>query len=680
MTQKKPLNDDFYKALNLAGKQNAYEMLLYAPESYVDFRQTVDTERSIPVLKKVVINVIVEKKLTKIQSCDTVKQRRWYADLFTPKPIYIMQVRSKERVFTLTMVTREMFTDYRVGAEIYIGGTIIIDKGDLFIHNPETADERWMGKVMPVYPHLKGVVNGRRKIVLRKDEVRTAISYMAKLNKFKTKLIESITAQLGQYSLPEEFMLDLLYSLHLPGDIDDVKSIQEWIDDLGIRKLLSAENRVRGDVPKSSIQLDGLIIKNTVAEVPFTMSDSQIKAIVDTLRDLRSLKPLRRIASGDVGSGKSIVQFVLAAIVQKCGYRVAIMTPNGILAKQLIREFQATYPTIPVLYLGSGAAPKTVPEDNPVLIGTTSVIHFVVKHDYQLDLISIDEQQKVGVDQKEAVLAEHTNLLECTATPIPKSMALTLFADTAVSQIYPHTQKQIKSAVVGPDQRQQMFSLIKQQVGAGHKVCIVFAKIEPKPLEDNDEEADQTRKALRHARELWEKHFPGQVVELHGGLKEKEKEQAFNRLLNDEAKIVLATTILEIGANIPNLRVMVVHDPDMYGASQLHQLRGRLVRAGEGVAHFMMYLDRTISRKAKLRLETVCSTLDGFELAHKDLEQRGFGDVVGGGTRQHGKTYGLFINRDISPKSLVPYLNALSQTGSFQAALDRERPVFSLPE
>tara|TARA_R110002095_G_scaffold37717_1_gene35172 strand:+ start:1166 stop:2416 length:1251 start_codon:yes stop_codon:yes gene_type:complete len=410
------------------------------------------------------------------------------------------------------------------------------------------------------------------------------------------------------------------------------------------------------------------------------MTESQRLAINNSIDDLRSTKPMRRIISGDVGSGKSVVQYCCAAATQMSGYQAAVMTPNGQLARQLFNQFKEYYPDVPVHYLGGLTGRKSVDlSSKPVLIGTTAVMHFVERNNVELDLIMLDEQQKAGQEQKDSLLAPHTNFMELSATPIPKSMALLLFANTSVSQIFPHCTKDIRSLIVNTSKKADMFRKVRSVIAGGGKASIVFSKIEADTVDDGEDDTAEERaprKALMEAKDQWEALFPGRVAVLHGRLKEKERITELERFERGEADVLLTTTVIEIGINIPRLELMVVHNPEALGASQLHQLRGRLTRHGEATGWFFMYVENALPKSTIKRLVSVRETNDGFELANKDLELRGFGDVIGGGTRQHGRTIGLFRNRDINPKSLEPYLQSLARTGGFAEALERVKPDF----
>ena len=665
-----------------AGLSSVYELLLFSPSGYIDFTKVLTMARSFPLGKRAVIEVKVKQPLDKSPAhIEPVESR--FSDKRMRRPAHQMIVGDEQRSIWLYFgkrITKGGFVDLAEGDVFYVAGLLEMKDGDYFIFNPEFAPDRWLGRIMPVYPHLKSLQD-RRRLLLHKDQVREEVEKLLKTDLASDRLSALVEKRLGERPLPKSFIKQLTRALHHPPSITEIAEIKGWIDDLGIRALLAEDKTPCVDNPRSALAIPPSIVDDVLSAIPFKLSDSQRIAINDTLADLATSRPSRRLISGDVGSGKSIIQFACAAAAQLSGYQVAIMTPNGQLSRQLFRVFQSFYPRVPAHYLGAGSGRHQIDlEKKPILIGTTSVMHFVARSGIELDLAMLDEQQKAGQEQKDALLAPHTNFIELTATPIPKSMALLLFANTAVSQIYQHCNKDIRTFIVNTSHRKQMFAALNDVILKGGKACVVYTKIEEDIEEEGDDNFDQDdrqpRKALEGAFDQWNARFPGKVSVLHGRMKEKDKIAALEQFENGGPGILLTTTVIEIGIDIKGLQLMVINNPEVFGASQLHQLRGRLVRDGGATGWFFMYVENAIPQRTMKRLVSVRETNDGFALANSDLELRGFGDVIGG-PRQHGKTIGLFRNRDINPKSLQPYLESLARTGGFDEALERAQPEFN---
>jgi ATP-dependent DNA helicase RecG len=273
----------------------------------------------------------------------------------------------------------------------------------------------------------------------------------------------------------------------------------------------------------------------------------------------------------------------------------------------------------------------------------------VEKHPgFSLNLLCIDEQQKIGLNQKKRVTSLTTNLLESTATCIPRSMGNILFTGKKVSRISAHVKKDIKSHVTSYEDREKMFHLLRSVINDGGKVAIIYPEIKAKK-----------RTALLESEKYWHKHYPDQYSILYGGMKPEVKKAAIKDVLSGKYPLLLATSIIEIGLDVPDLRMMIVVDADEYGASTLHQMRGRLGRNGGG-GIFFMYTSKHVTKESNFksyeRLQLVKKYNDGFIIAEKDMESRGVGDIIGDGDRQSGKTLGVFIGLPIEAERLSKHL------------------------
>lgn len=276
------------------------------------------------------------------------------------------------------------------------------------------------------------------------------------------------------------------------------------------------------------------------------------------------------------------------------------------------------------------------------------------------DLLIVDEQQKSSREQREILLGKHTNFLEATATAIPRTMGLVAHGSLNISIIKESpVKKEIISKIIFEKEKRDIFAQIKAQLALGNRCAVVLPAVEAKLTGSPELDAENERKSVVSAVDIWEKSFQGQVIGLHGRMKESEKISLLDQVRQGVYSVVLATSLIEIGVTIPNLTLILVIHPEKYGASSLHQLRGRLVRNG-GKGAFYLLAEDDVSEKTMERLKAVCAIKDGFELATADFEQRGFGDLGSDGTEQSGQPICLFKNIRILPSDVqrvVSYLH-----------------------
>ncbi|MBK9156117.1 MAG: ATP-dependent DNA helicase RecG [Chloracidobacterium sp.] len=372
----------------------------------------------------------------------------------------------------------------------------------------------------------------------------------------------------------------------------------------------------------------------------FELTEAQNRVLRQILADMRSGEPMNRLLQGDVGSGKTIVAFVAMLAAMDNGYQAALMAPTEILAEQHARNAgvffeRAGYRS--VLLTGSlkARAKRSVLADiesgeAAAVIGTHAIIQESVKFD-RLGLAVIDEQHRFGVLQRSMLreMGYNPEILVMTATPIPRSLAMTVYGDLDVSVIdeLPPGRTPIKTVVVGEDRRAGVYKGIERELAAGRQAYVVY------PLIEESEKVD-LKAATKMFVELRDRVFPKRSVGLiHGRLKADEKEKIMRRFVSGELDILVSTTVIEVGVDVPNATLMVIEHAELFGLSQLHQLRGRVGRGAEQSFCVLLTGDKKTA-VAKERLGIMEETNDGFRIAEKDLEIRGPGEVLG--TRQWG--------------------------------------------
>lgn len=375
--------------------------------------------------------------------------------------------------------------------------------------------------------------------------------------------------------------------------------------------------------------------------LPFELTDAQKRVVKEIYQDFRSGKQMNRLVQGDVGSGKTMVAFLSMLIAISNGTQCAFMAPTEILAEQHYRGLKeyADLLGMPIMRLTGSSKKKQRTEiderlqsgELPIIVGTHALIEDKVRFQ-NLGLAVIDEQHRFGVAQRAKLWKKgqkaYPHVLVMTATPIPRTLAMTLYGDLDISVIdeLPAGRKPIKTYHMRDNHRLKMFQFIQDEVQKGRQVYIVYPLIE--------ESATLDYKDLMDGYESISRRFPQyQLSIVHGRMKGEDKDWEMNRFVNGETKIMVATTVIEVGVNVPNASIMVIENAERFGLSQLHQLRGRVGR-GADQSYCVLMTGNKLTSEAKMRVQTMVDTTDGFKIAEVDLKLRGPGDLMG--TQQSG--------------------------------------------
>lgn len=494
------------------------------------------------------------------------------------------------------------------------------------------TDQPASGKVLPIYHLTSGITNLRLAKLIK-------IAWQNTSKQFKDLLPPAIHNAFKLPSLPEA-----LESLHFPKRSEDVRRAQFRIaiDDVLPQQLAAQiKQRALDSSAAPAIPTDIEFIKQVLAEFPFQLTNSQKRATWDILQDLAAGKPMNRLLEGDVGSGKTIVALLAALATSQAGFQTVILAPTEILAKQHYETFQKfTDPAwgaqVALLTSGfaqSGEGKLTKAQlteqltDNRIniLIGTHAVLneHFNMP---KLGLIIIDEQHRFGVGQRAFLTKQHQgdlvpHLLSMSATPIPRTLALSLFGNLAISQLktLPSNRQPIITKLLTERERRTAYQKIISEVAAGRQAFVITPKVE---------ETNSDTKSVKAEFNRLQKLFPKLRLGLvYGGLKTADKDTVMGKFAAGQLDILVATTVIEIGIDIPNATVMLIEGAENFGLAQLHQLRGRV---GRGNQQSYCYLFTTDDQHLDTgRLKIFEQTTDGFLLAEHDLAQRGFGDLFG---------------------------------------------------
>src|SRR6266542_2043652 len=497
-----------------------------------------------------------------------------------------------------------------------------------------------VGHRVPVYRKLVDFQSKRLREIIH--AVLSSIS--------DTALVETLPSELRQ----RRRLIDraqALRNIHFPGEDVALEKYQQarspahirlifedffW---LGLCLLLKRSERIK-ERKGALIKIDAAMKERIAAILPFKLTEAQRRVVKEIFKDLKSDAPMNRLLQGDVGSGKTIVALIAMLTAMENGYQTALMVPTEILAEQHSRNLKRLLAKTPYrleLLTGStrGAEKRKLQSalatgEIHACIGTHALIQEAVSFS-RLGLIVIEEQHRFGVVQRAELRGRGFNpdVLVMTATPIPRSLAMTVYGDLDVSVIneMPPGRTPIETSVFGEDQRQEVKRLITREVRAGRQVYVVY------PLVEESEKID-LKDATRRYEYLRDTVFPKFSVGLvHGRMKAAEKEEVMKRFVSGEIQILVSTTVIEEGVDVPNASVMIVEHAERFGLSQLHQLRGRVGRGAESSYCVLLTSDRKTS-VAKERLGIVARTSDGFVIAEKDLEIRGPGELLG--TRQSG--------------------------------------------
>jgi ATP-dependent DNA helicase RecG len=547
------------------------------------------------------------------------------------------------------------------GDEIVVRGTVKSDRHG-FALSPiewERADnpEIVQGRLIPIYPLTKGLAQKRlRGWTHRALQLATPsiVDWMGE--------IRSVTNRV----LPAEALLPLdqaYEQLHYP---DSLESLEQARNRLAFEMYLLLqigliEQKAQAKAQRGvALPADGELNNLFRSTLPFQLTSAQDRALSQILGDLRTGVPMTRLLQGDVGTGKTVVAALAALATFANGYQTAVMAPTEILAEQHFRSFESAFAGLPDnqrprIALLTGSTKKKARTEIAAglasgaisaLIGTHAIIEDHVQFE-KLGLVVIDEQHRFGVHQRGLLLQKADgwtpHVLSMTATPIPKTLNHVVHGDLDVSIIdqKPPGRVEIETRLYGPPDRRDAYRLVRQEIEAGHQVFVICPLVEEAEAEDPElappTELVRSRRdakaAVNEAERLQADVFPDlRITVLHGQMPSKKKDEVMTAFRNHEFDILVATSVIEVGIDVPNATIVMIEGADRFGLSQLHQLRGRVGR-GSAKSYCLLLAEET-SAVADERLQAMVSTTDGFVLAQKDLELRGPGDFIG--TRQSG--------------------------------------------
>lgn len=546
---------------------------------------------------------------------------------------------------------------------VYLYGQVRHFNNSLWLQNIERIPPSWVGRLRPQYPGKTRVITPetvRQRVFshLKASVAHTAHWLAHELSSFGSPEALAELANNEGWSLS-----DLLTKAHLPANPETGRKAQEGVEilaGLGIIQKAMASQRETIDKP-----LSVGVWEERAEDLPFSLTEEQRSVIAEIVDDLAAPATMHNLLVGDVGTGKTAVYAHACAACLDGGGRVAILLPSMPLAAQVAKDFQAWWPDLK-LQLVTGETDSLDP-DCPLIIGTTAILFRMTE---EPDLLVVDEQQKFSREQREQLVGKGTNLLEVSATCIPRSQALVRYGVVKMLKLTKcHVKKKIHTRIWTQDCRAGLFENVKHTVDQGKQVLVIYPRREAGKKEGQGEDKHTVEEAFKS----WSKLFPGRVRFSHGGLSDEAKQLALQDMLDDKADILIATTVVEVGINLPKLYRGVIVHPDRLGLSTLHQLRGRIARAG-GCGWCDLYMPTPIKPDTMKRLEILTKTEDGFKIAEQDMRLRGIGDLGQTSDKQTGADDTFLFGRPVKMETLDLILSRFrSATGPMNTSIPRKK-------
>lgn len=574
--------------------------------------------------------------------------------------------------------------------EIFLAGTIEFSFGSIQMANPayelakeDDSDTTHVGRIVPIYPETAGLTSKWLR-----TKIKPLMKYMYSI---KDYLPETVKREEGLIDLPAA-----IRQLHFPENSLQLKKAMERLDFDEMFLLQTTVLNARKNLAKEqaiAVPYDEELIKKFIQSLSFELTTAQRKAAWDIIQDTAKNEPMNRLLQGDVGSGKTVVAAMTMANVASSGSQVVLLCPTEILAKQHFAKISELLKPLELdCALLTGSTPKDERAELLIKIreGETKVIigtHAVLEKDvefWRLALAIVDEQHRFGVGQRAALKKESLStktlphFLSMTATPIPRTLTLTLFGDLDLSIIYemPKGRQKVITRIVPTEKRADSYSFIRKEIESGRQAFVVCPLVE--------EKEDERKSVMAEYEKLAHEIFTDIAVGyIHGQMRVEEKDLVMSRFVSGETKILVSSSVIEVGVDVPNATIMMIEDAERFGLAQLHQFRGRVGR-GSHQAYCLLFTSSKTEVALK-RLNALVHTDDGFKLADTDLEIRGPGDFIG--SRQHGlpdiKMKNLMnlelisrcreaAKRFLSKHDIAEYPLLVAKTGNFDKVLNLE--------
>ncbi len=607
------------KLLRKLGLEKLGDMVFYTPRDYEDRRKIVD-----------LLDLKPNEKMTTRGKLISVEKRK-----IKGKSLIVAILRRDFFQILLKWFNQDYVYDQlkkMMGKDVFVTGMVKEGYfGQLEMNSPEVVpvDSDFRREILPIYRLTEGISQKTMRRIFR-ENISVVCSFEDRLPevlKNKRKLLGAREA---------------LFGIHFPKTSYHLKKARERLayeEFFYFQIALALSRKKQEDIGGISKEIKGELAERFLEKQPFKLTKAQKRVHSEIRKDQMSPKPMKRLLQGDVGSGKTVIAMLALLDNVESGYQGAVMAPTTILAIQHFTRMISDFTDLGVrTALLTGSTPQSEKRriKEMLWLGALDVVigtHALIQEDVRfsnLGLVVIDEQHRFGVKQREALMSKGklVDTLVMTATPIPRTLSLTLYGDLDVSILdeMPPGRKPVRTLAVPMSKVNEVYDFVREEVLRGHQAFIVYPLIE-----------ESEKLSLKSATDMFEylsKHvFPDlRLALIHGRMPDEYKGRIMDEFARGEYDILVSTTVIEVGIDIPNATVMVIENPERFGLAQLHQLRGRVGRSRHQAYCFLIYGD--IDEEAFKRLKFFESTTDGFKIAEYDLKLRGPGEFLG--TRQHG--------------------------------------------
>ena len=631
----------YQKKMERLGIKNIRDLLFHFPNRYEDFSNFKNIEDLEPDETATISGQIMDIKT----------RRSWQRKIFITEAVVQDQTDSIRVIwFNQPFLSQNL----KPGDLVSLAGKVAENEKGIFLSAPAyekisgfDGDRRETGRLIPIYPETRGLGSRALRFFIKKLLAQTRFP------------VDPLPVSLRKrYGFPE--LKTALEKIHFPLEPEEAELAKKRFsfEDLWLLELLILQERQKLTLKKSfSIRPNLEILKNFVDSLNFQLTDGQRQAIFEILKDLQKSQPMNRLLEGDVGSGKTIVAALAALTVIKNSRQTALLAPTEILSQQhfqtLGRAFQDWEINIGLLTSSSAkiswsGLESTITKKEflkkcaagklDLIIGTHSLIQKNVQFE-KLGLVIVDEQHRFGVEQRTQLLERgqdgiSPHLLSMTATPIPRTLALTIWGDLDISFIkeMPKNRKPIITKLVAPVNRSKAYAFIRQQIKLGRQAFVICPLIEASTANPSMDLIER-KSVLQEHEKLRRQVFPDlKIAMLHGKMKAKEKEEIMKNFHDAKIDVLVSTSVIEVGIDVPNATIMMIEGADRFGLAQIYQFRGRVGR-GEHQSYCLLF-NESASSGSQQRLKAIVEAKNSFELAEQDLQIRGPGEFLG--TRQSG--------------------------------------------
>jgi ATP-dependent DNA helicase RecG len=638
----------YQKRLKKLGIETINDLLHHFPHRYEDFSNLISISQV-----KLGEKVCIKGKILEIKNNKT-----WAKKMILTQAVVQDESSAIKAVwFNQPYLIKAL----KPGEFVYLAGKIALGKAtkksapEIYLANPvyekinEEGEPLHLGRLVPIYPETSGISSRWLRYLIKKI-----------LSQSEKEIIDPLPEKIRKKEdlppLPKAF-----WQIHFPESLPIAQKAKNRFAFEEIFKitLLTLRERIRLNKKRAfEIPLNLEIIKKFVNALPFKLTDGQKKSLWQILKDLEKPRPMNRLLEGDVGSGKTVVATGAALNTVKAGYQVAFMAPTEILSKQHFQELTKLLKNFNVnIGLLTGKEDKlfskklknsfveisrqklleqTKNGQIDILVGTHALIQEKVEFS-RLALVILDEQHRFGVEQRARLSQKASqknnfipHLLSMTATPIPRTLALTLYGDLDISLIpeLPKGRKKIITKIIPPEKRKKAYEFIRKEVKKGRRVFVICPRIEAPQESEENAFLTEIKAVKKEYEKLSQEIFPDlKIAMMHGKLKSKEKEKIMKDFKSGKINVLVSTSVVEVGIDVPEATVMMIEGAERFGLAQLHQFRGRVGRSK--FQSYCFLFTESQSQRTRKRLEALLQSSDGFTLAQKDLELRGPGDLVG---------------------------------------------------